>query len=63
MLRAAAVLLLALAACPTPEAPISEVCTKHGEKCRTAKGPLGVCDTTTCKEGETGPCFICMPQH
>ena len=58
------VLSAVLCGCPdvaTP--PISAVCAKSGEKCKTEKGPLGVCDTITCAQDETAPCFRCMPQH
>lgn len=53
-----------LAACPdTTPASVRAACEKHGDKCKTASGPLGVCDTIPCKAGEAGPCFKCMPQH
>jgi hypothetical protein len=55
---------LVLAACPAPSAPTPlGPCTQHGAKCKTAAGPLGVCDTITCADGSVGACFKCMPQH
>jgi hypothetical protein len=60
----APLLLLILAACPPVESSaVSETCAQLGAKCKTPKGPLGVCDSRPCAAGETGPCFICMPQH
>lgn len=38
-------------------------CAKFGDKCVTEKGPLGVCETTTCPEGQTPPCLKCNSQH
>jgi len=41
-----------------------EVCTKQFQQCKLpGGGQLGVCDARACKEGETAPCYVCMPQH
>ena len=56
--------LLVAFGCPSSTEPlVTDRCIKHGEKCRTAAGPLGVCDSIPCPDGESGPCFKCMPQH
>ena len=52
------------AACPDPKqsAPQKD-CAKAYEKCVLSSGVLGVCDTTECANGESGPCLICRSQH
>ena len=42
---------------------VPATCTKLGDKCQTADGPLGVCDSVECKPGEAAPCLRCIPQH
>jgi hypothetical protein len=39
------------------------VCTAAGERCQLEKGPVGVCERTTCESDAPGPCFYCSPQH
>jgi len=52
--------------CPAPSAdgggPV-ETCTKQFEQCRLPNGPLGVCDRRECRNDESEPCLVCMPQH
>lgn len=48
---------------PTRSSAPAEVCTKVGEQCKLPDGPLGVCNSVPCKDGEAGPCFRCVSQH
>ena len=58
-------LLLSSLACPelasTPV--VSAKCEKQFDKCKTPTGPLGVCDSVPCAEGQAPPCLRCQPQH
>ena len=38
-------------------------CRSAGDRCTLGDGPVGICERTTCDEGEAGPCFHCTPQH
>ncbi|MHA7837666.1 MAG: hypothetical protein ACX98W_09430 [bacterium] len=38
-------------------------CTEVGAQCVLPDGPLGVCESIACGEGESPPCFVCTPQH
>lgn len=44
------------------EAPTAE-CIEVGAQCVLPSGPLGVCESTACDQGEPPPCFVCTPQH
>lgn len=55
---------LLLTGCPDlMEAPPSATCARVGDKCKLGNGPLGVCVTQACPEGQTEPCYLCQPQH
>lgn len=62
-------LMLALATAGCPPASNgsggpTEICTKQFEQCKLpGGGQLGVCDRRECKDDESPPCFVCMPQH
>lgn len=64
--RASLVMLLLLfgAGCPELESgSVPARCARAYEKCKLPSGPLGVCDRRACKDGETEPCLVCVPQH
>lgn len=57
--------LLAIAGCEQDflaEGPDAR-CTEVGAQCVLPDGPLGVCESIACGEGESPPCFVCTPQH
>ena len=45
------------------EAPPSAICTAIGQRCQRPDGPIGVCQVRPCPPGESGPCYVCTPQH
>ncbi len=38
-------------------------CSKIGVQCQLPNGPLGVCQSAPCSEGQAPPCFVCTSQH
>ena len=45
----------------TPSA--GAACSAAGDRCQLEKGPIGICERSTCEAGVAGPCFHCSPQH
>lgn len=43
--------------------PVPKTCTKVFAQCQLPKGPIGICQHTTCKAGQKKPCFACVSQH
>jgi len=61
------VLAAALAGCDAESLSITPsagtACTAAGDRCQLEKGPVGICERSTCEPGVPGPCFHCSPQH
>ena len=38
-------------------------CSKIGAQCQLPDGPLGVCQSSPCSDGEMPACFVCTSQH
>lgn len=58
--------LALLAACGVREGgrqSAPDACERIGDRCRTADGPVGVCNDTGKRDCAEPPCLACMPQH
>ena len=39
------------------------ICREAGALCALESGPLGVCESRSCRSDEAPPCLVCTSQH